>query len=909
MRMIERWFPCDEVSAQSARGWGSGASEKSLFTWFAARPLAQARAAVLCSLLPWPEEVKEQERLKKLVREALSGRDVATVKVRAELNKHYPDGAAALDLFSGRGIIPLEIARAGAKSYGIDYSPVATLAGQLLAHYPARDWSDEPALPWGGEAHYEKRKRLAHDVEATLNEIGARWRDAMQEFYPQHDGQFPWGYGWAVTLPYQNCGRRFPLIGRLELLHPNSKRKLPGQSYQIIADRKSGEWEVDVHEGPPRGTPTRVVAQGKSKYDASGRLAVCPFCDHAHEGDVQRRLMAQGLGQDALLVASDIAKVGKTFREPTPAERDAAARASHALRHEAPFPNGLPAIPDERIPPQNTWTIQALVYGAVTWGDLCTDRQTLGFVRLCRIINDIAAELKAKNFSDDYVKALCGYAAATVVKKLKYSTRGSTIQVKTDGDAKIGHIYGSSESSLNYSYDFFECGIGEAAGSWKSLGADTIRSVETQIESEIANAAAVSRGSAIRLPFADCALTACVCDPPYDGMIEYSDASDLFFVWLKRALATSHPEFSLTFDPLGNQEKTEEIISKKSGGKAPGEHRTPEHYNRLFVQSLTEAQRVTARDGVVTIVFGHGDPDVWDRLLQTITAAQLVLTGSWPAQTESGGQAGSANIRTTLTLSCRPAARERPIGKVAGVEAQIESEIAARVKVWDRSGLALTDQLMASAGPAMEVVGRYRAIHNVMGDVAPPRRFLTLARRLVQENAAIRIEALPLETFPDARTRFALFWARIYGRALADKSEARWHALASDLKLDRVLDKGKSVLFEPAKGRDKGVRLIQSSEFEPTLSPQSDTIDVALAMAGAWSEGLDAVGEVLAQTGRTQNDDFLWSALKYLCRHLPEGDPDRSAWNALVRAQGSIAVAVGQVAAREGSEQFRLPLE
>jgi putative DNA methylase len=45
-RMIERWFPCAEVSAASKSGWGSGKSEKALFTWFAARPLAQAKAAL-----------------------------------------------------------------------------------------------------------------------------------------------------------------------------------------------------------------------------------------------------------------------------------------------------------------------------------------------------------------------------------------------------------------------------------------------------------------------------------------------------------------------------------------------------------------------------------------------------------------------------------------------------------------------------------------------------------------------------------------------------------------------------------------------------------------------------------------------------------------------------------------------
>ncbi len=64
--MIERWFPCQEVSDNSERGWGSGNSEKNLFIWFAARPLAQAKAAILCSLLPWPGHPSEQRRLLEL---------------------------------------------------------------------------------------------------------------------------------------------------------------------------------------------------------------------------------------------------------------------------------------------------------------------------------------------------------------------------------------------------------------------------------------------------------------------------------------------------------------------------------------------------------------------------------------------------------------------------------------------------------------------------------------------------------------------------------------------------------------------------------------------------------------------------------------------------------------------------
>ena len=73
-----------------------------------------------------------------------------TTKLVKELAHHYPDGASVLDSFSGRAMIPLEAARLGVKAWGIDYSPVATLAGTLLADYPLRDWSNEPPLPFDG---------------------------------------------------------------------------------------------------------------------------------------------------------------------------------------------------------------------------------------------------------------------------------------------------------------------------------------------------------------------------------------------------------------------------------------------------------------------------------------------------------------------------------------------------------------------------------------------------------------------------------------------------------------------------------------------------------------------------------------------------------------------------------------
>ena len=236
-RMIERWFPCAEVSEHSAKGWGAGFAEKSLFTWFASRPLAQAKAAVVCSLLPWPDNPDEQQRLKDLVRKAMTGYDEANTELRAELAKHYPDGARVCDPFSGRAMIPLEAARLGVKSWAIDYSPVATLGGRLLADYPLRDWGSEPDLPFDGYhapaaddgqgTLPNTEPRLLRDVRFVLDLVGECYTQAMGEFYPIIDGKRPWGYVWAVTLPCTSCGNHFPLTGNLKLRNPERQERRP----------------------------------------------------------------------------------------------------------------------------------------------------------------------------------------------------------------------------------------------------------------------------------------------------------------------------------------------------------------------------------------------------------------------------------------------------------------------------------------------------------------------------------------------------------------------------------------------------------------------------------------------------------------------------------------------------------
>jgi putative DNA methylase len=158
-----------------------------------------------------------------------------------------------------------------------------------------------------------------------------------------------------------------------------------------------------------------------------------------------------------LVVAEIDAEFGKVYRVPVPSEIAAAAEAALALAYEAPFGPGVPAVPNEEIAPGNNNIIGPAIYGATSYGDLMVDRQTLAFVRLCRIISDVGGELQGLGMSTDYVRALEGYAGAALVRKIRRSTRGVALQPSYQ---KITDLY-ANEGSLVFSYDFFEAGIGE----------------------------------------------------------------------------------------------------------------------------------------------------------------------------------------------------------------------------------------------------------------------------------------------------------------------------------------------------------------------------------------------------------------------------------------------------------------
>ena len=914
-RMIDTWFPCPEVDKAVGTPAGSGRSEKALFTWFASRPIAQARAAVLCSLLPDSEENRRDVR-----RAVLTGDEAALVRMKKRIeDQHGGRSPVVLDMFSGRGIIPLEAARLGVFVAGTDLSPVATLAGRLLADYPLHDWSVEPAIPFDlpdsgtaqdeddsskparlrspvvgsvdsifdGMAEVDTEPRLLSDVRRVLAEVGRRVAVAVAPLYPgnpEKGGRVPWAYLWAVTMPCDACGRRFPLIGATTLRHPYTKTGDKGQSLSLEFDETT--WRPRIQDGQPTLAPTYAAAAGKR-----GKSARCPFpkCGHSHTLDVVKAKGFAGQYQDEMLAVaeSDTETNRKIFRVPREDERAAAATADPA---SLPTIGALSALPDEAIPAGVNDSVRGSGYGYSTYGALMNARQGVLFATTVRVIDELYGEL-CETVSEEYARALVSYAAANIPRQLRRSTRGANLlthgnaQGTAQNRCQAGDVF-SSQSVIKSQFDYIEAGPAGGPGTWTSVSTSLVNALRKVLKENPSTGrpGRFRRASAVSLPFRDGTVDALITDPPYYELITYADSSDLFHVWLKRALHSAVPDLfgGDTDGPDGLQDKTDEIIVMRGGGQ--NEHRTAPFYEAMLARSFAEARRVLKVDGHLTVIFGHSDPEAWKRLLAALTNSGFVVTSSWPSRTETAAT-GVATISVTVSIGARVAPSDRPVGIAAQVDADVVSEVKSRCRGWDADGLALEDQLMASYGAALQVVGRFSRVITPDGATVPLEHYMTLSRRAVRDAIALRLDEQPLETF-DPFTRLAVFWHETYGRADVPKGESRFFAQSDSLRLEDL--RGPILLETKA-----GYRL--RHDAPDRVAGTSSAYEVVRAMASVQAAGAEAVAACLSEGERIPTDAHIWALVDWLSTKLPSSDPVAVSLASIKRNKASIQqIAAGQ---------------
>lgn len=724
----------------------------SIHLWWARRPLASCRSVLLALLLPDPCDfhcppafkVKARSILKQVtgIAEGDEGLqksllqfvadtanwEVAThprwIGVARDLVKaaHPEEPPLVVDPFAGGGSIPLEGLRLGCDVFASDLNPVACLIEKLLLE----------DIPRHGP-------ELVEELRTVGNRVKVAAEKELREFYPVGaDGGQPITYLWARTVRCEepNCGAEIPLIRSLWLCKKSTRRR----ALKPVVSRPKGvvpHVEFEIFEP----SSEKAVMSGT----VSRAKAICQCCHKVlNPGRVRDQLAAQHGGADVIfddrdkrvggawllaVVTVSEGQTGRAYRLPTPADYKATRLAQERLREigRKRRPDGLNLIPDEPLPPIGTLGFRVQRYGMLKWGDLYTARQKLALLTLAsaaeRESNEAVREALALSLSklSELACSLCAW------EPIAECTR---------------HVFG--RHALPITWDFSEGVLtSESSGSFEVSvsnvlsGISSIGSIPQSASPQLADAAASP------LPSGSAAVW--FTDPPYYDAIPYSDLSDFFLVWLKRALP-GHPLLRDPFDltnPLSP--KVQEAVQDETK-KVNGLPKDRAFFEDKMAQAFTEGRRVLHEDGIGCVVFAHKTTEGWEALLSGMIRGGWTIKASWPIVTEASNRLrarDSAALATSVHLVCRPRSEEAGVGEWA----EVLRELPRRVQDWmvrlENEGVHGADLVFACIGPALEIFSRFERVETAEGDPVTLEVYLRKVWEVVGRTALERVLGTP----------------------------------------------------------------------------------------------------------------------------------------------------------------------
>jgi hypothetical protein len=251
-----------------------------------------------------------------------------------------------------------------------------------------------------------------------------------------------------------------------------------------------------------------------------------------------------------------------------------------------------------------------------------------------------------------------------------------------------------------------------------------------------------------------------VTDPPFEGLLHYSEVADFFHVWMRLPLRKRYPEM---FDPEYTP-KTLEVVANRA--------RQPEDptgfYKRLMTETWTESKRILKPTGLLTFTFHHSEDEPWVRVLESLFDAGFYLEATYPIRSDETkgegarpGTFGSQTIEYDIIHVCRKRTEEpKPVSW-----ARMRREVLAEVKqltdlltLHQKAGLAVGDLKVIKRGKALEYFSRhYGKVYVDEGKEFTVRDALIGINQLLDEESGTGKEPPPVNAEPFTRQFLRLF--------------------------------------------------------------------------------------------------------------------------------------------------------
>ena len=868
-RFIEESFPVKEVSFESAREKSIRHGHIStLHIWWARRPLASSRATSYAALIPAvsSDDKKEFDRKRNFIIEFSKWKnslDQSMIKQAREdiLRANNGKPPKVLDPFGGGGAIPLEALRLGCETYSNDYNPVAVLIQKCTLEYPQKygkpfKIKSNPSILF---PEIVKQKtldldskiipnRLLYDVEKWSNWVLNEAKKEIGKFYPPDpDGSIPVGYIWARTIPCQNpsCGAEIPLMRQFWLAKKKNKKiaLFPYVEGKRVHFKIVGDGYKTKPEGfdPVQGTVARAIA-------------ICPVCGAVIDAKTTRKLFREGKAGQRLIavVLHKPKKQGKTYRIVTEKNLEVFKEAEMYLeekRTKLMEEWRIDPVPDEEIPLMSG-VFNVPIYGLNKWGDLFNSRQKLALITFMEKVRQVHDKMLEASEEEEYAKAVVSYLAV-IFDRL--ADKNSNLVVYNVIGEKVEHVFGRQALGMVWDYvevnPFTDVGWPNMQG-WVERIIDHCSQILPITNSKLLTPTIV-QSSATSLSYPDKYFDAVFTDPPYYFNVPYADLSDFFYVWLKRVIGNIFPElFSTPLTPKNN-----EIVQMAHWDTKRYPGKDKEWFEKMLTKSLQEIYRVLKPNGIATIVYAHKSTEGWETLINSLIDSGLVVTASWPINTEMQSRLRaneSATLSSSIYIITRKMKREST-GFYNNVKEELKTYLYEKLERLWSEGISGADFFISAIGSAVEIFGKYEKIIDYEGNVIRASQMLSDVRRITTDYAVHQILHNGFAGEISNLTRFYVLYRWSYGEAKLHFDEANKLSRSANVALEKEWNRLGFVKKEKEFIRVLGP---QDRKLED-LRNSSELIDVLHAVLLLWEKGRrNEMITLLNESGYGKSDAF-----------------------------------------------------
>ena len=238
---------------------------------------------------------------------------------------------------------------------------------------------------------------------------------------------------------------------------------------------------------------------------------------------------------------------------------------------------------------------------------------------------------------------------------------------------------------------------------------------------DIGRGGEVHQGSSTELThYGDESIDLIVTDPPFGGLVHYSELSDYFYVWMRAALKQRYPEiFGSEYTP-----KAMEAVSNRA--------REPDDpdgfYQRLLTACWRESHRILKPGGMLAFTFHHSEDAPWVAVLEALFDAGFFLQATYPIrsdETKGEGEFGAKTIEFDIIHVCRKRMEEPKAVSWARMRREVLADVRQLQELLEnheRAGLPAADLQVIRRGKALEYFSRHYGKVYVESRASPVRQ-------------------------------------------------------------------------------------------------------------------------------------------------------------------------------------------